>query len=320
MTKYRKSKRIDEKAISILTDYFVNKHGDRFDLQFHGIKDNTPDTDGFLRLRKPDEGKKMQGNYLNQVVFFQLKGCEEPIKDNTCRCPKRLVEFCKLINLPTILFLVSKIRGDKQKQEDAEIYWYHFSDINVQILNEINKNVKDKIKIPNLEYLRIGNHDFIDNLYVHIESLARKNEFLDLPNQVLNLAIESKNIILDVAALIYLLGNASNSDCKKIAKLLGISVKKMQDVLSGLLKQDLIHKSKNGIIFKSKQDEFKSEIGRVILFSAINRIKISKLISTFPSHKQKLQIYGNLAQMRHPLISKYFKGEAGRLLKHVSHK
>ena len=45
MTKYDKLKRLDEKAISVMTDFFLNKHGDQFDLQFHGIKDNTPDTD-----------------------------------------------------------------------------------------------------------------------------------------------------------------------------------------------------------------------------------------------------------------------------------
>jgi len=76
MSKYNKQNRLDEKAISIVSDYFMNKHGDKFDLQFHGIKDNTPDTDGFLRLREPEDGTPLAGKYLNHVVFFQLKGFE----------------------------------------------------------------------------------------------------------------------------------------------------------------------------------------------------------------------------------------------------
>src|SRR3989338_4332414 len=105
MSRYNKQNRLDEKAVSIVSDFFMNKHGDRFDLQYHGIKDNTPDTDGFLRLRKPS--KEITGDYLDQVIFFQLKGQGKPIQGKTFTCQKRLIEFCKAINLPTILFVVS---------------------------------------------------------------------------------------------------------------------------------------------------------------------------------------------------------------------
>ncbi len=137
MSKYNKQNRLDEKAVSILSDYFMNKHGDRFDLQFHGIKDNTPDTDGFLRLRHPKE--KMNGDYLNNVVFFQLKGFEKDLRNKPYESTRKLIDFCKEINLPTILFVVANINENSEKQNTAQIYWYYFSNLNVEILNEINK-------------------------------------------------------------------------------------------------------------------------------------------------------------------------------------
>ncbi|MGH2644714.1 MAG: hypothetical protein ACRDE2_12245, partial [Chitinophagaceae bacterium] len=86
---------MDEKAVSIISDYFMNKHGDKFDLQFHGIKDNTPDTDGFLRLREPEDGTPLAGKYLNHVVFFQLKGFEKKIDNASYISSRKLIDFCK---------------------------------------------------------------------------------------------------------------------------------------------------------------------------------------------------------------------------------
>src|SRR3989344_5696592 len=150
MSKYNKQNRLDEKAISIISDYFMNKHGDKFDLQFHGIKDNTPDTDGFLRLREPEENPKLKGTYLNNVVFFQLKGFDK------------------------------------------------------------------KIKIPNLNPLKNGKNDFVDQFYVHIKNLAKKNDFLDLPKEVLDIAIDLKNKILLVASVIYLVGKVTGAERKAL--------------------------------------------------------------------------------------------------------
>lgn len=82
MTKYNKQNRLDEKACAIMSNFFTNLHGNEFDLQFHGLKNNTPDTDGFLRLREKSEKQEMEGKYLNQVVFFQLKGQQKPIINN----------------------------------------------------------------------------------------------------------------------------------------------------------------------------------------------------------------------------------------------
>src|ERR1700728_3719351 len=105
MSKYIKQNRLDEKAVSVLSDFFMNKYGNIFDLQFHGIKDNTPDTDGFIRLRA--KKSEWQGEYLNQIVFFQLKGVGEKIDNHKYTIKsKEFLDYCKEINLPTILFVV----------------------------------------------------------------------------------------------------------------------------------------------------------------------------------------------------------------------
>ncbi|TSC81798.1 MAG: Uncharacterized protein G01um101420_802 [Parcubacteria group bacterium Gr01-1014_20] len=317
MSKFNKQNRLDEKAISTISDYFMNKHGDKFDLQFHGIKDNTPDTDGFLRLREPHQDKQMQGEYLNQVVFFQLKGYEKPIIDNTYNCSRRLIEFCKGINLPTILFVVANVGSKPEKQNDPQIYWYHFSNVNIEILNKTNKEKSKNIRIPNLNPLRVGRGDFIDQFYIHIKNLAKKNEFLDLPKEILDIAVKLKNNILLVASIIYLAGRVTKAERKAIAKMLKVTDRQMSDILSSLHTQQLIYKDKNIYIFKLAKDEIKRDVGLLLLYETINKIDLDKLFSLFPSHKQKLQIYKNLAQVRHPVVFEYLDKEAGKLLKYA---
>lgn len=318
MSKFNKQNRLDEKAVSIISDYFMNKHGDSFDLQFHGIKDNTPDTDGFLRLRKPHQHNQMQGEYLNRVVFFQLKGCEKSILNNTYNCSRRLINFCKEINLPTILFVVSNINKESEKQKHTEIYWYHFSNINVEILNELNKSkTGGSINISNLKPLKVNGKEFIEDFYIHIKNLAEKNYFLDLPKEILDLVVESKDKILNVASVLYLIGKATRSERNSIAKMLKITNKQIDDIISGLHRQKLVYKNKDSVIFTSVQDEFKTEVGLLLLYEAISKIELDKVFNLFPKHKQKIEIYRNLSKVRHPLVFEYFKKQANNFLKHV---
>ena len=317
MSKYNKQNRLDEKAISIISDYFMNKHGDKFDLQFHGIKDNTPDTDGFLRLREPEDGTKMGGKYLNHVVFFQLKGFEKPIENNTYTSSRKLIEFCKEINLPTILFVVANIKEKSEKQDDSQIYWYHFSNVNIEILNKTNKGNSKNVRIPNLERLKVGKGDFIDQFYILIKNLAKKNEFLDLPKEILDIAVEQKNKILLVASIIYLVGRVTKAERKAIANMLGVTDRQMSDMLSSLHDQKLIYKDKDIYIFKLTKDEIKRDIGLLLLYEAINKIDLDKLFNLFPDHKQRLQIHKNLAEVRHPIVFEYLDKEADKLLSYA---
>lgn len=308
MSKYNKQNRLDEKAISAVSDFFMNKHGDSFDLQFHGIKDNTPDTDGFLRLREQNASKQMTGRYLNQVVFFQLKGHEKPIQKRTYICKRQLVDFCKEINLPTILFVVGNINTEAEKQESIEIYWYHFSKVNVEILNEVNKPKSKNVTIHGLESLKIGEKEYDSIFYAFVKKLAQKDNFLDLPKEILDLAVNYKDKTLRVAGILYLLGKATKSDKNKITKMLKLRAKELDDILSGLHHQKLIHKNKDAIIFKQAHDEFKRDIGLLVLYEAISKIDLERLLKVFSDHKQQLHIYKNLSKAGyHPLITKYFK-------------
>jgi len=321
MSKYNKQNRLDEKAISIVSDYFMNKHGDKFDLQFHGIKDNTPDTDGFLRLREPEDGTPLAGKYLNHIVFFQLKGFENKIDDASYISPRKLIDFCKDINLPTILFVVSNISSNSEKQGDAQIYWYHFSNINIEILNKTNKKVDSiKVKIPNLQPLKVGKSDFADEFYIHIRNLAKKNEFLDLPKEVLDIAIGLKNKILLVAGVIYLVGKVTKAERKALADLLKMNERQMDDVVMDLHQQDLIYKDKDLYIFKLTTDDMKRNVGLQLLYESISKIDLDKLLDLFPDHKQRLQIYSNLAQVRHPIVFEFLNKQADRALAYVKKK
>ena len=262
MSKYNKQNRLDEKAISIISDYFMNKHGDKFDLQFHGIKDNTPDTDGFLRLREPEENTTLKGSYLNNVVFFQLKGFEKKIEDASYVSSRKLTDFCKDINLPTILFVVSNLGDGDEKKGGTQIYWYHFSNINIEILNKTNKKTDSlNVKIPNLNPLKIGKNDFVDQFYIHIKNLAKKNEFLDLPKEVLDITIDLKNKILLVASVIYLVGKVTVAERKSLSKMIKVTDQQMNDIIESLYKQGLIYKENDIYIFKLAKDEIKRECG-----------------------------------------------------------
>jgi len=317
MSKYNKQNRLDEKAISIISDYFMNKHGDKFDLQFHGIKDNTPDTDGFLRLREPEENTKLKGSYLNNVVFFQLKGFEKKIENGSYVSTRKLIDFCKDINLPTILFVVSNLGDGDEKKGGAQIYWYHFSNINIEILNKTNKPDSRNVKIPNLSPLKIGKNDFVDQFYIHIKNLAKKNEFLDLPKEVLDIAIDLKNKILLVASVIYLVGKVTGAERKALAKMINVTDRQMGAIIASLHKQNLIYKDKDFYIFKLAKDEIKRDVGLLLLYESINKIDLEKLLELFTNHKQRKEIYSNLAKVRHPIVFDFLNKKADDLLAYV---
>ena len=321
MSRYNKQNRLDEQAISIVSDYFMNKHGDKFDLQFHGIKDNTPDTDGFLRLREPEDETPLSGKYLNHVVFFQLKGFEKKIDDASYISSRKLIDFCKDINLPTILFVVSNISSNSEEQGDAQIYWYHFSNINIEILNKTNKRADSiNVKIPNLQPLKVGKSDFSDEFYAHIRNLAKKNEFLDLPKEILDIAIGLKNKILLVAGVIYLVGKVTKAERKALATLLKMNERQMDDVVMDLHRQDLIYKDKDLYILKLTTDDMKRNVGLQLLYESISKIDLDKLLGLFPDHKQRLQIYSNLAQVRHPIVFEFLNKQADQALSYVKNR
>ena len=320
MSNFDKPKRLDEKAIAILTDFFLNKHGDKFDLQFHGIKDNTPDTDGFLRLRKSISEQSWSGEYLDQVVFFQLKGQEKPINNrtfqNSNKKAKKLVDFCKSINLPTILFIVSNI-GKDEFQKNAQIFWYHFSNINVEILDDENKKRSSSIRIPNLEVLKDGEIDNSDTLYLFLKYLAARNHFQDLPKEFLNVVINYKENAIKLISVIYLLGKVNQTNEREVRRIINLQKREYDNIIANLQNEDLVYRDRNTVIFKQVPDEFNRNIGNLLLHEAVGKLPLDELVAVFNSPEQTRNIYKNLADVGHPRVKAFLEKTSSNMLENV---
>ncbi|MDD4352062.1 MAG: DUF4365 domain-containing protein [Candidatus Gracilibacteria bacterium] len=320
MSKYKEQNRLDEKAISIISNFFTSKYGDLFDLQFHGIKDNTPDTDGFLRLREKDAIKSMEGKNLNQVVFFQLKGQKNIVKNNSYCCEKKLIDFCSDINLPTILFVVGAIDSEAEQGGCAEIYWYHFSRVNKDILDTISKRKESRtVTIPNLEPLKISEKtDNAETFYSYIKSLAKKNAFLDTPKPVLDLATEYKDNIVKVGSVLYLVGRLKDKNL--LSNILDLEQVDIDLALYSLLKKELIYSEQETFIFKQVEDGLNNDIGLLLVYETISQLNLERLFSLFSTHSEKINIYKNLAKVRHPLINDFFNSHTDKLYQNLKNK
>lgn len=310
-SKYSLQNRLDEKAISVLSNYFQNEHGDIFDIQFHGIKDNTPDTDGFVRLRKPDKKSKSNvvGEYLNKVVFFQLKGQGKILKDNSYSCPISVVEFCKEINLPTILFVVGGL--DEEKSENnPTIYWYYFDSINVRILsNRIDKlsEKTDKIQLYNLNPLHSPNM-----FWEFINELAKKDTFQDLPKVVRDKAKEYKDTYIKMLTILFLLGNTDIKLLKSFCIKNDLKEHLFDTVLRDIVDSKQAVQSKNNIIYQPFMDRFKRKVGILIALEGIYEINIENLFKEFNSHTGS--ILKGLSQLTIPYVDEILEKKSNELL------
>jgi len=310
-SKYSQQNRLDEKAISVLSNYFQNEHGDIFDIQFHGIKDNTPDTDGFVRLRKPDKSSESNvvGEYLNQVVFFQLKGQGKLLKDDSYSCPVSVIEFCKEINLPTILFVVSGL--DEEKSENnPSIYWYYFDSINTHILKErINKFSKktDKIKLHNLNRLSSPNV-----FWEFISELAKKDSFQDLPKIVRDNAKEYKSSYITVLTILFLLGNIDINLLQKFCTKGRVKEHHFDTVIKDIIYSKLAIQNKDNVIYQPVVDEYKRKVGIWLALEGIYDINIEELFKVFKDHSGS--ILKGLSQLTIPYVDEILEKKSKEFL------
>jgi len=113
------------------------------------------------------------------------------------------------------------------------------------------------------------------------------------------------------------LGIVTKDERKKIAEILKITEHQMSDVLDSLHQKDLIYKDKDVYIFKLTKDELKRDIGLSLLYEAVTKIDLEKLFALFQDHKQRQQIYNNLAEVRHPVVFDFLNNEADKLLTYV---
>lgn len=295
MSKYSKQNRLDEKALAVISNFFSDQYGDYFDLQFHGIKDNTPDTDGFLRLRKPTKDKEMDGEYLNKVVFFQLKGQAKPIENQSYSCKTTLVDFCMEINIPIILFVVGGL------EKTPEIYWYYFSNTNNKLLKGLKKNLSQKIiTIPNLELLKGAEINRWKVFYDFIDGLAKKDSFKDLPEPALEILNIYKDNLNKVAGSVYLLGTLDKNGINILVDILSIKKQDINKILKLLGNKELVYFKNNLIFFKNIKDKRNIYIGSLFLTEILDEVDIQQMLYFFPKKKENILI--SISTIYHPII------------------
>ncbi len=299
-TKYSIQNRLDEKAISVLSNYFQNLHGDIFDIQFHGIKDNTPDTDGFIRLREKFSEPKdnVIGRYLNKVVFFQLKGQKDEIINDSYKCDKSVVEFCKEINLPTILFIVAGLELDTA---EPSIYWYYFDSINAHILeNEIQKHSLNTDKVILRNIFKLENPTFF---WQHLNELAKKDTFQDLPKILRENAIKYKEQYILMLTLIFLTQNIEQTLLKDYCLSLELDETHFQTILGDIIDSKLAKQFKGKIIYQPLV-EAKMKVGVRLALEGIHLIKdINRLFESFPDKSKN--ILNGLAHLNIPFVDEF---------------
>ncbi|MFA7702845.1 MAG: hypothetical protein WCX80_05325, partial [Patescibacteria group bacterium] len=143
-------------------------------------------------------------------------------------------------------------------------------------------------------------------------------QFLDLPSQIFTLAVDSKDLILKVAAIIYLLGRVSKADIKKIRSFLKITEGKMNDIINELSRVDLLYKNQDVVIFRAIETEInKQDVGNLIVEAIVKKIDIDALIKLFPEQNRKKNIYGNLGKVASPLVNKHFHKDIQEIIKNV---
>ncbi len=130
-----------------------------------------------------------------------------------------------------------------------------------------------------------------------------------MPDEILQITKNLKDKLLIVASVIYLVGEVSKDDQSKIAKMLNLTKKQMNDILNDLSGQGLVE-NKNTCIFKARVDNIGLNITREI----IGKIEIEKILALFSDQKQQKIIYRNLADINHPIVSDFLKKQAETIL------
>ena len=202
ISKYTKTHRSDECGVAIISEKLVVKHGDLFIFQPHGEQDNTPDTDGFLRLRKKEleltpRSQKLGWN-LPKTFFYQQKVTNKCIKNNKYSCEKKVVKYCFESNLPTLLFVVDT-SGSK-----PVIYWYHFGASEFAIYREkLEEDGEKPIVLKNMH--RLFTDEEVFAMYNFLYGLGVKDELNELSAEVRTAVIATRDIQCALGSIIYLL-------------------------------------------------------------------------------------------------------------------
>lgn len=213
--------------------------------------------------------------------------------------------------------MVGDLNPEAEKRGNTEIYWYHFSSINTEILDDISTGKNTTVMIPNLERLKVGDKDYFDIFYSFIKNIAKKNSFLDLPKEVLDLTVNYKDKLIILASILYLIGKLERKNISSIRKISDHKQKEIDSALVDLREKGLISFDDKTIIFKQVEDEFKRDVGLLLSHEAITKIDLDKMFKTFSSHSDQLNIYKNLSKINHPKINKHLNLQSNKLRERV---
>lgn len=61
----------------------------------------------------------------------------------------------------------------------------------------------------------------------------------------------------------------------------------------------------------------KENVGLLLLYESISKIDLKKILKLFTDHKQRKEIYSNLAKVRHPIVFDFLNDTASELLAYV---
>jgi|GEM_PF-4768275 len=295
MTYIDDKNRTDENGQIALANLFTGKYGHLFDLQPHGIKDKTPDTDGFLRLREGYNPEGMQTNKIRNLpktFFYQLKTTCKDCRSYPLK-PKDLSHFLST-NLPTLLFVVNL-----SLKAEPKVSWFYF-DNSFIASNQLKLPVEKGLSIP-LNWLNSEND--IMALYHYLHGLGIRNELADCPVEIRDASLHIKDELSKVAALLFLVAPISATNYKEvIAKCLDIPGNVAGYYVDELLNSNLLYKNDRFLfIDKPKaRNELGMRIGSIFLAEAFDKLKLQNIYKVFNGTDKQLEITKNLVFTRNP--------------------
>jgi len=153
--------------------------------------------------------------------------------------------------------------------------------------------------------LKIGETEDKNDFYTFIKELAKKDSFQDLPKPLLDLSVEYKNNVVKVASVIYLLGKIKKGDIKTINKFLKLEKQKIDRILKDLKVKNILYFKGNLIFYKNVKDEFKKDIGLLILYEGISKLVLEKIFEYFPNNEKQQHIFLSLGKVFHPVVNEF---------------
>ena len=295
MSFYTKQDRCDERAGVIITKKLVAEYGHLFDFQPHGIKDKTPDTDGFLRLREKYDVpvKSKVGENLNKTFFFQQKG-KSGVNNNSYTCKNKIVDYLIDTNLPTILFVVD-IKAGTEK-----IYWFYPSVVNVEDLKRARG--RGYTKVDNL--IPLTTSEDVDYLYSYLRNIGVRNEFSECSENVRKAAIDLRDKLSLIGGILYLVGKFGAGEYQdKLNRITGLPKSEIRYIVRLLVKQKVLARRVGLVLFEveSTTKESATQLGESLLEGCLNSLNVDRLKLEIATTEHE-NILAKLGRLTHPQI------------------